>query len=261
MGNFSLLPASPGIPSVSFGPEFPLGERDSGPRDARDPRSCERRRLAVAQPRPPAALSPAPPTAPARTPWPASAPPWPKPPAGTDGRRQWSTPTTTLPAPGRRVRPRPGQVRSRDQRGPARRAAAGQGGDQRQHRAPDEAADFLRRAWRRRRVARAARTADQPGRARPAGAGSRRGQAGFAGRRRSQDGQPAGHRGRCAIDHSGHGFQRKRRMATSAPAAPQASSTPRFLQSSPACWAKGPSSAWLNGRTGRAPGMRSSTAE
>ena len=43
--------------------------------------------------------------------------------------------------------------------------------------------------------------------------------------------------------HSGRGSQRKRRMATIAPAAPQAASTPRLFQSNPLCCANGPSKA------------------
>ena len=50
--------------------------------------------------------------------------------------------------------------------------------------------------------------------------------------------------------HCGRGAQRKRQMATSVPAAPQAASTARLCQLTPVCSANGPSSAWLNGRTG-----------
>ena len=65
----------------------------------------------------------------------------------------------------------------------------------------------------------------------------------------------------CGCGHWGLGFQRKRRMAMSAPAAPQAARTARLFQSNPVCWENGPSRAWLNGRTGKAPEMRFSMAE
>ena len=45
-------------------------------------------------------------------------------------------------------------------------------------------------------------------------------------------------------------------MATTAPATPQASSTPRLCQSNPVWCANGPSNAWLNGRTGSRPATR-----
>ena len=56
-------------------------------------------------------------------------------------------------------------------------------------------------------------------------------------------------------------YQRARRMAMSAPAAPQTARTARLFQSNPVCWANGPSRAWLNGRTGKALEMRFSMAE
>ena len=65
----------------------------------------------------------------------------------------------------------------------------------------------------------------------------------------------------CGCGHCGLGFQRKRRMAMNAPAAPQAARTARLFQSNPVCWANGPSRAWLNGRTGKAPEIRFSAAE
>src|SRR5882672_2182791 len=61
--------------------------------------------------------------------------------------------------------------------------------------------------------------------------------------------------------YCGRGSQRKRRMATAAPMTPQASSTARCGQSKPVCWANGPSSASLNGRTGSTPAMWFSTLE
>ena len=67
--------------------------------------------------------------------------------------------------------------------------------------------------------------------------------------------------GLCGCGHCGLGFQRKRRMAMNAPAAPQAARTARLCQSNPVCWANGPSRAWLNGRTGKAPEIRFSAAE